>query len=358
MKARWIFVAGLACLAVAIVMGILWLARGGSAAPPSLTLEPKPITRALAAVGQVRAAESVVVRARAAGQIMRLAKDEGQTVTKGQVLGQVLADQAGAAVAANAAAAETARRALAQAEADLSRAQALADKGLLAPAALEQRRLAVATGKAQLAQANALTAQARERVEDFVIRAPMTGVILERPVDPGQVVGLDTVIFRIAGNARVDIETEIDEGYAAAVKLGQIARAAPAGLVDTFPGTVSYVAPGVDPATGGRTIRISLDKPVDLPIGLSVDVTIDVDRQETALAIPRSAILSADESPQVAVLNADDEAELRTIRFVDWPAKEVIVVEGLKAGERIALDPRPFAKAQAAEAAAPRRGPF
>ncbi|HCF16657.1 MAG TPA: efflux RND transporter periplasmic adaptor subunit, partial [Rhodospirillum rubrum] len=72
--------------------------------------------------------------------------------------------------------------------------------------------------------------------------------------------------------------------------------------------------------------------------GHSVDITIEVERREGALSLPRASILEARTAPAVLVA-VNGVLARRPIRFIDWPAAEVIVTEGLSAGEAVALAP-------------------
>jgi len=104
---------------------------------------------------------------------------------------------------------------------------------------------------------------------------------------------------------------------------------------------VAHVEPRVDPATGARDVRLRLADPaIDVPSGLTVTVNLVIERRDRAISIPRSAILDPEGAPQVRIVSPDDRVAARRITFIDWPAERVIVTSGLKAGERILLDPQ------------------
>ena len=88
------------------------------------------------------------------------------------------------------------------------------------------------------------------------------GRVLDRPVDPGQVVSTDTSLFDI-GSLALEIEAEADEYYADVVRPGQVARIRAAGALDIFDATVSEVSPRVDPTTGGRLVRLDTKAEVE-----------------------------------------------------------------------------------------------
>jgi multidrug efflux pump subunit AcrA (membrane-fusion protein) len=161
-----------------------------------------------------------------------------------------------------------------------------------------------------------------------------------RPIDPGQVVDLRTQIFQLVSKTEPEVETDIDETVAGALRVGMSARLSPAGTNGkTYGGKVKYVADRIEPTTGGRTIRLSFSSaPTDLPPGLSVDINVSVDTTPDALAIPRAAIADPDTAPYVVVIQ-DHKSVHKPVTFIDWPAERVIVTSGIAAGDRIALAP-------------------
>lgn len=307
---------------------------------PVVVVKALAIERILAAVGRVRSDERVSVYARTPGQIMSLAKDEGEPVVAGEILGNIDAGQARAVLAQRKAAVASQQRQLDQSRRDFARSQALLKKGFVTRAGFETARLAVERDSERLSELISAAGEAQSRLEDFVIRSPMKGSILLRPVDPGQVVDVRTVIFDLASGGAPEVETDVDETVAGDLRVGMTARLSPAGMNGAvFKGRVTFVAPRIDPTTGGRTVRLSFDAaPKDTPPGLSVDVNIDVEKRDRALTVPRGAIGDPNGAPFVLIVQAGKTVK-RPIAFVDWPAERVIVTSGVQDGDQVALDP-------------------
>jgi len=327
-------------LAAAGVSALAYRALVGLPELPVVVVKAQAIERILAAVGRVRADERVSVFARTPGQIMSLAKDEGEPVVAGEVLGQIDAGQSRAVLAQRKAALAAQQRQLDQSRRDLARSQALLKKGFVTRARFEAARLAVERDSERLSELMSAVGEAQSRLEDFVIRSPMKGSILLRPVDPGQVVDVRTVIFELASGGAPEVETDVDETVAGDLRVGMTARLSPAGMNGAvFKGRVSFVAPRVDPTTGGRTVRLSFDAaPKAIPPGLSVDVNIDVEKRDRALTVPRGAIGDPNGAPFVLIVQSNETLK-RAIAFVDWPAERVIVTSGIQEGDQVALDP-------------------
>ena len=75
----------------------------------------------------------------------------------------------------------------------------------------------------------------------------------------------------------------------------------------------------------------------ELPVGLSVDVNVVVDRTPNAITVPRQAIRDIATQPHVFVVR-DGTLVSQAITFIDWPAQSVIVTSGLKIGDLVVLD--------------------
>jgi HlyD family secretion protein len=173
-----------------------------------------------------------------------------------------------------------------------------------------------------------------------VLRAPFAGVILERPVDPGQTVGLDSVIYRLADLSSPEVTIEVDEIYAAEIHPGIEAMISLPGKNRQLRAKVLHVEPRVDPATGARDVRLGLfDPAIDAPSGLTVTVNLVIEKRDRAISVPRSAIIQSGSGAKVRVVGDDNVVIERPVSFVDWPAEEVIVTSGIKPGERILADP-------------------
>ena len=304
------------------------------------TVKAEPVERVLAAVGRVRAGVRVAVFARTGGQIVELHKHEGDSVVTGEVLGLLDARQPRAAMTQRLAVLASQRLQLKQSRRELLRAQSMQRRGFTTDAKVEAARLSVEHDQGELARLEAAVTEADSRVEDFVIRAPMDGRILLRSVDPGQVVDARTEIFELASEHAPEVETDVDEAVAGALHVGMRARLSPVGMKhEILNGRVTFVAPRVDAATGGRTIRLWFDTPPkEIPPGLSVDVNIVVETFDRALTLPRRAIGESESRPYVMLVR-DNTVVKRHITFIDWPAERVVVTSGLKQGDHVAADP-------------------
>lgn len=300
-----------------------------------------PAERVLAISGRTRPQVTVNIVPKTPGQIVRLAKDEGETVRAGEVLVQLESDAPRAAVDEVASKILLQQRAVAEAERSFRRLEQLRAQGLATVKEFDSAKFELDQARLSLEGLAASRREVAARLRDNTIVAPVSGVVLARPVDRGQVVGAQTVIYEIAPLADVEIEADVDERYLPEIREGLKADVLVAGEGAPLAATLYYVSPKVDPRTGGAKVRLRLDTPLkNLRSGLTADVNIIVERREQAVTVARSAILGRDGSARVLVVDSGRVAA-RPVQFLEWPSERVIVLAGLQAGQQVLASPRP-----------------
>ncbi len=331
----WILAVG----AVALIGGYVYRA---SRPTPVLTTElvSGPAERVLAVSGRTRPQVTISIAPKTAGQIVKLTKEEGDAVRAGEVLVQLEADAPRAALDEAAAKIVLQQRAVAEAERSYRRIEQLRAQGLATVKEFDTAKFEVDQARLTLAGLEATRREVTARLRDNTLTAPVSGVVLARPVDTGQVVSAQTVIYEIAPLADVEVEADVDEQYLTEVRTGQTADVVIAGVNKPISATLYYVSPKVDQRTGGAKIRLRLsEQPTGLRAGLTADVNLIVERRETALTLPRSAILGRGRDAKVLLVDNGRVAE-RPVQFFDWPSERVIVLQGLQGNEQLLASPR------------------
>jgi len=332
----WLF--GLVLLFIAYQM-VAFL-RQPPAAEVALVRQ-ETVVRALAITARVRPHYTNRVTPVVSGRLVKLTREEGEAVQQGEVLAQIFDEAARATLRQAQAAAALQQERWLQSRRDLERAQQLHLSGLNSAEELENARLAFEQNEKTLQQSQAAVAEAEARLKDYVLRAPFSGYVLARPVDPGQTVGPATMIYEIATTDQLEVEAEVDEQYLSELELGMPATVSPVGnhrqLYET---KLCYIAKGVNTQTGAAIVRFCfLSAPPALPIGLSLDVNLIVARHENALTVPRAAVAGFGSAPYVYVV-ADGRAARRPVRVIDWQSERIVVLSGLAAGEAVIMNPR------------------
>ena len=283
--------AGLLGLALAgFVWSQFWMVR-----PTPVTIEIAafaPVTRVLAVNGRIAAVHSVDVRSVVSGTLMALPVAESDVVEENQILAQVGAAAQNATVRQAMAALDAALVAQQQTTEVYERAAALGNN--IPRSELEANAHAVQTAAQEVARLTAILDQAQIVLEDYTIRAPVAGTVLELVAEKGQIVGPTSRLLTLADLSEILVEADVDEAYATQIAVGQPAVLQLAGNSGTHQGHVSFVSNRVDEATGGLAIDISFDAPVAAPVGLTVTTNIIVDQRDAALTVPRTALVNGD----------------------------------------------------------------
>ena len=179
-------------------------------------------------------------------------------------------------------------------------------------------------------------ARTRKPIEYLTLYAPASGYITERNAFPNQHVTSDTVLYTLAGLSTVWVLADVYEYEGAGVRLGQPATLTLDYLPGrVFHGRVSYILPGVDPASRTLRARIEVSNPGDL---LKPDMYGQVEIRTGGarrLMVPESAVLDSGNRQVVYVDRGNGVLEPRPVRVGERADGRAEILEGLRAGERI-----------------------
>ncbi|MEQ1793927.1 MAG: efflux RND transporter periplasmic adaptor subunit [Nitrospira sp.] len=175
----------------------------------------------------------------------------------------------------------------------------------------------------------------------FEMKSPLTGIVVERAVTPGQSVGGDPsqVLFTVADLDMLQVLADLYERDLALVKEGQFATV----TVEAYPGvnfpaTVAAIGDVVDPAT--RTIKVRAwvnNDPHKLKPEMFARLNLDVGDATQFIAVPREAVLEADGKQFVYVVEEPNRYVKREVKVSNLSTDQVRVLEGLSRGQRIVI---------------------
>jgi cobalt-zinc-cadmium efflux system membrane fusion protein len=173
-----------------------------------------------------------------------------------------------------------------------------------------------------------------------LITAPIAGTIVQRKVGPGQYVGSGSTdpVFIIGDLSTVWVVAFIRETEAPMVHDGQAIYFTVLAYPDrSFPANISYVAAAFDPTTRRLLVRATVDNAAGLlKPEMFASVKILTGEGDSAVAVPRDAIIYEGEAVRVWAVRDDDKAiELRRIKVGLTNGKVVEVVEGLAPKDRV-----------------------
>jgi len=347
-RRRKLLIAGGAILAVLVLVAVMFghgggekdFAPGEAQAPTVTVIAPGKVTIAgnIQATGTLAARREMPVGVVGeGGRVVSVPVEAGQWVRAGQVLAVIdRSVQTQQAVSA-AAQIEVARADAQLAQANLDRALKLVDRGFISKADVDRL---TATRDAAAAQVKVAQAQYRELLalnDRLNIVAPAAGLILERNVEPGQVVGAgSSVLFSIAKDGQLELLAQLDEADLAAVSVGTTAQVVPVGTTKAFPGQVWQVSPVIDQTRRLGTARIALSYAPELRPGGFASATI-VSGTLVAPMLPESAILSDDQGSYVYVVGKGNKVARRDVETGLVTDNGIAVVKGLTGGERVVM---------------------
>ena len=336
-KRRPFLLAGAVLCAAFIGLAAWWFMRPPEV--PVLQVEPRLLEKTLSVVGRVRPENLVDVRSPNPGQVVGVFRDDGDHVEAGDALATIRSSVERAEAEAFIARERAATAEVNRAKLILNRTRTLADRGVTSQAALDEARAVFQVAEAVLEAATAERTAISARNNEFTIRAPMTGRVLVRPIDNGQVISAETTLFQLGSSGRVELQADVDETYADALQPGMSARAALSGSDRVFQARLLEISPRVDAATGGRLVKFVPNEDMDIPFGRSVDITIVVEVLEAGISVPRQALLDAGTQPKVYLVDREGRVQVRAVAIADWPSLNVIVETGLTGGDRVVLTP-------------------
>ena len=305
-------------------------------------LEVRPIEGSLSASGSLVPREEAAVLPEVSGyRVARVLVDAGAQVRAGQPLaiidGALLAAQVDQQRAAAAQAAVQAE----QAEAQAARVQGLDGQGVLSDEQLEARRF---QARAARATANAQAAALRDaetRQRKLAVTAPVSGLVLERNVRPGDMSAVGSnPWFRIAENGVIELAAEMTEPDLARVRMGQVAQVTlPSGTV--VEGRVRLISPQVNAQTKLGVVRLTLPVRPDVRaggFGRAVFGAVDAG----GLVAPETAIRYDADGASVMVVGADNRVKRVNVETGARGAGLVVLKKGPPAGSRIVQNAAAF----------------
>ena len=295
--------------------------------------------------------QATVVLAPFSGPVSRLLVSPGDKVNKGDPLAAVVSPDFATAVSAyrkTLVAARNARK-LADMDKDLLSYQGVSEREAEqaqtdAAGAEADRDAALQSLKSMGVDPQVITdtmdGKPTARVEGL-IRSPLAGTVVERPITPGQLLQAGTTnCFTIANLSRVWVIAHIFDSDLASVHIGDVAEVSTGLASRTLSGTVDNIAAEVDPATRSVAVRVVVDNPGDfLKRQMYVQVHIR-DRQETtALLLPVSAIMRDEENlPFVYVSQPDGSFARQRVTLGYRSGDQYDISGGLKPGQMVVVD--------------------
>jgi HlyD family secretion protein len=310
-------------------ISLLVLLGCGQEAPESVAplyesapIETRSIDVTVDAAGIVEPESTVEVKSKASGEVLAVHADTGDIVEAGSLLVEIdkrtprnrLSETEAALVAAQA------RRRIAQTQ--VQRAESLFKSQTLTQADFEQTQLEFANAESQVVSSSVAVENARITLDDTDVRAPITGTVIEKSVEPGivitsptQAVSGGTVLMKMADLTSVQVRTRVDETDIGKIKPGMATRVTVAAYPNQpFDGEVLKIEPQavVEQNVTMFAVLIKIaNRGGLLKPGMNAEVQIRIANRESVQAVPTAALRAVTDVPLTAVMLGLDEAQLR-----------------------------------------------
>ncbi len=322
--------------------------------------------------GTLEARVKTAVSARIQERLMEVLVDQGDRVTKGQLLARLDDSEAKQQVAIAEASLNAARKTVERVQADLARAQAVLElarledqrqRGLVASKAVSQAEADKAVEGLQVAEADqrrslAATAESesqvlvaeknllfrREQLAFTEIVAPYDGLVIRRDRDPGEVLVPGAALLQLASTDELWVSAWVDETASAALRPGQPARLmfrSESGR--ERPGTVVRLGRETDRETREFQVDVrAAELPTNWTLGQRADVFIETGRQTNGWVVPSAFLLHRDGRPGVWV-EEGGRARWTEVTVGLRGMDRVTLETGLAEGTRVVRRPDPQA---------------
>jgi RND family efflux transporter MFP subunit len=195
----------------------------------------------------------------------------------------------------------------------------------------------VQAAEGQLEAAKGKTTSAAAQLSYARIISPISGVVTDRPLYPGETAPTGAPILTVMDLSQVIARAHIAQQEAAELKAGDPAKISVPGGTDDFPGKVTLVSPALDPNSTTVEVWVQAANPAGkLKPGSSVRVAIVSETVPKALVVPLASILTgADGATSVFTLDASNKPIRKTVKVGIRTDTDAQIVDGLSEGERV-----------------------
>jgi RND family efflux transporter MFP subunit len=358
------------------------VARDATAEPKAVnvaTASLETLERAVAVTGTLAAEEQVALAFKVTGRVQELNVDLGSPVRRGQVLARLTPTDFDLRLQQAEAALQQARARLGlsvkgeestvdpeqtalvrqsravrdEARLTRDRMKTFVDRGISSRADLDaaEAALEVADGRYQdaieeirnregvLAQRRSEWALARQALDDTVLRAPIDGAVRERQVTEGEFRSAGTPVLTVVKTDPLRLRVAVPERASVGLRAGQPVRVRVEGDAATYDGKLVRLGAAIE--EDNRTLPVEAavsNRNGALRPGMFATAEIVVERNDKAIVVPRDAIVTFAGVQKVLVVREGKAREQR-VRTGRHAGERVEVLEGIKAGDSIILNP-------------------
>ncbi len=305
-----------------------------------LTLQAETLQTTLPLTGALRALNQTVVKAKVAGDIVRLSVREGEFVKQGQSLAQIDPADSEARVKASEAVLASARAQLQLATKNRENQQTLLDRNFISKNAFDNTLSSYQVAQANVEAAQAQLDIARKALADTQVRAPMSGFVEQRLVQAGEKVAVDTRLLTLVDLTQLELEAALPAGEIGRVQIGQRVLLNVEGMAQAHTGKVVRINPSAQSGSRAVMIYVRVEQPSTasstpgLRSGMFAQGQLVLERRDNVLTVPVSAVHGEHGSSHVYRI-AQGQIQHVVVQLKETNGSVREVVQGVQVGDVI-----------------------
>jgi RND family efflux transporter MFP subunit len=279
------------------------------------------------------------IRAEVGGSVVQTFAEKGQTVQRGAALLRIEDAALREAELSARSGVRSAQQAAQVAKRNAERAETLAKAGAIAEREVEQARSSATAAEAALADATARLTLAQQQLGHTQVRAPFTGVIVDKPVSAGDVVSPGGALYTITDPSRMKLEATVAAAQLSALRVGAPVNFVVQGYPGRiFTGRVERINPIADPSTRQIGVYVAIPNTGGALIGGTYAEGLVGSQRHAALIVPFNALDLTSATPTaVRLKNGKVETVTVQVGTRDEQNERVEIVSGVAPGDTLLI---------------------
>ena len=303
------------------------------------TVRQQRIALGVPVSGALRAVDSAMLKARAAGELQGLVLREGDRVRAGDIVARIDPTEAQARLRQAQQQADAARAQVDINQRQLNNNKALVDQGFISATALVTSQASLESAQASHRAALAAADIARKGLEDTVIRSPIAGLVAQRLAQPGERVAIDARVIEVVDLSKMELEDLLSPADSVRVQVGQTALLTIEGASEPVKATVARISPSAQAVNRTVPTYLRVDAMASglaLRQGLFVQGILNTGMTD-ALVVPLNAVRTDKPAPYVQVIRQGQitHVSVRAGTRSRMGEETVVAVEGLEREQQI-----------------------
>jgi RND family efflux transporter MFP subunit len=270
-----------------------------------VTTEPAQLRQVMQLTGTLRAVDQVTVKAKVAAEVRAVMVREGEPVKAGQVLVKFDTSEYEARVAQARGNLNNARAQMEIATKTRDNNLALVEKGFISKNAFDNSASQYAAAKASVDSAQGALDIVLKSLNDTVSRAPISGLVSVRHVQPGEKVAMDSRLLEIVNLQQLELEAAVPSSEISKVAIAQKVELRIEGLAQRFDGKVVRINPSTQAGSRSVPVYVQVANPQNLlRVGMFADGRLLLSSKAGVVTLPQSAVRKVNDGSFVfAIVN-------------------------------------------------------